>query len=240
VWLIFWRYAYREPRAIARPDEEAAPSPDSAPNTGVSWRVLLARRQAWAFVAGKFLTDPVWWFYLFWIPGFLHDTYGLPLDTFTSGLPIVVVYLAADVGSIGGGWLSSSLIRRGWSVNAGRKTAMFVCAASVVPVVFASQASGLWTAVALVSLAAAAHQGWSANLFTTVSDMFPQRAVGSVIGLGGFAGAVGGMLIAKFTGYVLDATGSYVPIFVVAGSAYLVALLVVHLLVPRMEPARVA
>jgi ACS family hexuronate transporter-like MFS transporter len=142
------------------------------------------------------------------------------------------------VGSIGGGWISSALIKRGWSINAGRKTAMLVCAVSVVPIIFAAGASQLWLAVSLVALAAAAHQGWSANLFTTVSDTFPRHAVGSVVGLGGMAGAVGGMFIAKLTGYLLQATGSYVPVFLIAGTTYLLALLIVHLLEPRMEPVK--
>jgi ACS family hexuronate transporter-like MFS transporter len=154
------------------------------------------------------------------------------------GPPLVAIYLIADIGSIGGGWLSSRLIKRGWSVNAGRKTAMLACALSVLPMVFASGAKDLWVAVALISLAAAAHQGWSANLFTLVSDMFPKQAIGSVVGFGGMAGAVGGMLIAKLTGYILNATGSYVPVFLIAAFAYVVALGVIHLLVPRLEPAR--
>jgi ACS family hexuronate transporter-like MFS transporter len=129
------------------------------------------------------------------------------------------------------------LIKQGWSVNAGRKTAMLICAIAVVPMVLASRATELWVAVGLVGLAAAAHQGWSANLFTLVSDMFPRQAVGSVVGLGGAAGAVGGMLIAKVTGYILEATGSYAPVFLIAASAYLVALGIVQLLVPRLEPA---
>src|SRR6185503_13026110 len=144
-----------------------------------------------------------------------------------------------DVGSVGGGWLSSTLIRRGWSVNAARKTAMLVCAVSVVPIVFASQVGSMWGAVALLSLATAAHQGWSANAFTLASDMFPRQAVGSVVGLGGFAGAVGGMLIAKLTGYLLEMTGSYTTVLTIAGAAYLTALVVVHILTPKLEPARI-
>jgi ACS family hexuronate transporter-like MFS transporter len=181
------------------------------------------------------MTDPIWWLYLFWIPDFLNRNHGLDLKSI--GLPLVVIYLVADVGSIGGGWLSSSLIKRGWTVNRARKTAMLVCALSVVPIMAAAKASNLWGAVALVSLAAAAHQGWSANLFTLVSDTFPRRAVGSVVGIGGMAGAVGGMLIALIVGEILQRTGSYVPIFIIAGSAYLAALLIVHLLAPRLEPA---
>jgi ACS family hexuronate transporter-like MFS transporter len=180
------------------------------------------------------MTDPVWWVYLFWIPDFLNRNHNLNLTTI--GLPIVIIYLIADVGSIGGGWLSSSLLKRGWTVNRARKTAMFVCGAAVVPIVFAANAGNLWVAVGLVGLAASAHQGWSANLFTLVSDSFPRRAVGSVVGFGGMAGAIGGMLVSKLTGYLLQWTGSYFPVFLIASTAYLSALLVIHLLVPTIQP----
>jgi len=186
---------------------------------------------------GKFLTDPVWWFFLFWLPKFLNQQYGLTLDKM--GLPLVVIYLTADIGSIGGGWLSSTLIKRGWSVNASRKTAMLVCALCVVPIVFAAKASSLWVAVALVSLGMAAHQGWSANLYTITSDMFPRNAVGSAIGIGGTLGALGGMFVATAAGYVLQITGSYYSLFLIAGSMYLVALGIIQLLAPRLEPAEI-
>jgi ACS family hexuronate transporter-like MFS transporter len=191
----------------------------------------------WAFAIAKFMTDPIWWLYLFWVPDFLHKKHGITLTNI--GLPIVVIYIIADIGSIGGGWISSALIKRGWSVNAGRKTAMLICAVAVVPIVFASQVKSLWLAVGLVGIAAAAHAGWSANVFTTASDMFPRRVVGSVVGIGGMAGAIGGMLIAKIVGYMLEWTGSYMPIFIMAGFMYLSALLVFHLLVPTLDPARV-
>jgi len=207
------------------------------PASRIPWLRLLPHRQTLAFAIGKFLTDPIWWFYLYWVPKFLHKNYGLTLDKI--GLPLVVIYLAADVGSIGGGWLSSSLIQRGWSVNAARKLAMLVCALCVVPIIFVAQASQLWLAVALLSLATAAHQGWSANLFTTVSDMFPRRAVGSVVGLGGMAGSIGGMFVATAAGWILETTGSYWPLFMVAGSAYLIALALIHLLAPTLEKAEV-
>jgi ACS family hexuronate transporter-like MFS transporter len=197
----------------------------------------MKHREAWAFAVGKFMTDPIWWLYLFWIPDFLQRNHGLDLKSL--GLPIVVIYLIADVGSIGGGWLSSRLISSGWSINAARKGAMLVCALCVVPIIFAANASNLWVAVTLVGIAAAAHQGWSANLFTFSSDMFPRRAVGSVVGFGGMAGAIGGMLIAKTTGYLLEWTGSYYPVFLIAGFAYLGALLVIHLLVPVIKPVRI-
>jgi len=239
LWLFFWIPIYRSPEA--HPSVGAAElayitsdPPDSPQH--IPWLQLLKYRQTWAFALGKFLTDPVWWLYLFWIPDFLNRNHGINLSTI--GPPLVTIFLVADVGSIGGGWLSSTLLKRGWSVNAGRKTAMLVCALAVVPMVFASQATNLWAAVALVSLAASAHQGWSANLFTLTSDMFPRQAVGSVVGLGGCAGAVGGMLIAKITGYILQTTGSYVLIFFIAAFAYLVALAIIHLLVPRMEPVK--
>jgi ACS family hexuronate transporter-like MFS transporter len=205
-------------------------------STRLPWSAVLPHRQTWAFMIGKFLTDPVWWLYLFWVPDFLNRNHGIDLRLV--GPPLVVIYLVADVGSIGGGWLSSNLIKRGWSVNAGRKTAMLVCAAAVLPMMFASGARDLWVAVALISVAAAAHQGWSANLFTLVSDTFPRQAVGSVVGIGGMAGAVGGMMIAKLTGYLLQVTGSYVPVFLIASFAYLTALAIIHLLVPRLEPAK--
>jgi ACS family hexuronate transporter-like MFS transporter len=187
---------------------------------------------------GKFLTDPVWWFYLFWLPGFLNRSYGIDLSNL--GLPLVVVYQASTIGSIGGGWISSSLLKRGWKLNAARKTAMLVCALAVTSVVFVARTGGnMWLAVALVSVAAAAHQGWSANLFTLASDMFPRGAVGSVVGFGGMGGAIGGMLVAPAVGYWLDwSHGAYGPLFVVAGSMYLIALALIHLLVPKLEKAR--
>jgi MFS transporter, ACS family, hexuronate transporter len=240
LWLLLWLPLYREPESHPRvnPSELAYIRSDPPETTArVPWRTVLPHRQTWAFMLGKFLTDPIWWLYLFWIPDFLNRNHGIDLRLI--GPPLVVIYLVADIGSIGGGWLSSALIKRGWSVNAGRKTAMLVCALAVLPMMFASGARELWIAVALISIAAAAHQGWSANLFTLVSDTFPRQAVGSVVGLGGMAGAVGGMLIAKLTGYLLQATGSYVPVFLIASFAYLTALAVIHLLVPRLEPARV-
>ena len=239
IWLLFWWPVYRRPEEhhhVSKSELAHITSDPADPAVKIPWRTLLPHRQTWAFMVGKFLTDPIWWLYLFWIPDFLNRNHGLDLKTI--GPPLVAIYLVADVGSIGGGWLSSSLIRRGWSINSGRKMAMLVCALAVVPMVFASGASQLWTAVALVSLAAAAHQGWSANLFTTASDMFPRQAVGSVVGLGGMAGAVGGMLIAKLTGYILQATGSYLPVFFIAAFAYLVGLAVIHVLAPRLEPVK--
>ena len=240
VWLIAWVLLYAPPEkqsrlsaaelAYIRSDAEVS-------EKSVPWASILRYRQTWAFAIGKMLTDPIWWVYLFWIPDFLNRNYGISLSQI--GVPLITIYLIADVGSVGGGWISSSLIRRGWSVNQGRKTAMLFCAVAVVPVMFAARASSVTMAVLLIGLAAAAHQGWSANIFTLVSDMFPKRAVGSVVGFGGMFGAIGGMVISKFVGYILEWTGSYVPIFIMAGSAYLIAFLVIHILVPQMRPAMV-
>ena len=241
LWLILWLPVYRRPEEHPRvsPEELAHIKSDPPePTTRVPWTRLLPHRQTWAFAIGKFMTDPVWWFYLFWLAKFLDKNYHITLAKLS--LPVIVVYLVADIGSIGGGWLSSRLIKRGWTINAGRKTAMLVCAICVVPVVFASLVTHMWVAVGLISLATAAHQGFSANIFTFASDMFPRRAVGSVVGIGGMAGAVGGMLFSATTGYVLLWTNSnYVPVFIVCGSVYLLALLIMHLLVPRLEPAKI-
>jgi len=237
LWLAAWIPLYGSPDKHPRvsPAELALIQSDPPdPPARLPWGELLMHRQTWAFAIGKFLTDPIWWLYLFWVPDFLQRNHGLNLTTI--GLPLVVIYVVADVGSIGGGWLSSSLLKRGWSVNAARKTAMLVCAVSVTPIVFASRAHDLWVAVGLVALAAGAHQGWSANIFTTASDMFPRKAVGSVVGIGGMAGAIGGMLIAKITGYLLQVTGTYLVVFFIAGSMYLLALGVFQILVPKIEP----
>ncbi len=239
-WLILWWWLYESPERHARlKSSELAyiRSDPQEPATKISWLRLAGLRQTWAFSIGKFLTDPIWWFYLYWIPKFLNEKHGLTLSKL--GPPLITIYVVADVGSIGGGWLSSRLIKAGWSINASRKTAMLVCALCVVPIIFASQVRGVWPAVALISLAAAAHQGWSANLFTTASDMFPRRAVGSVVGMGGMAGAIGGMLIATATGYLLEITRSYHAVFVVAGAAYLVALAIFHAISPRLRQADV-
>jgi ACS family hexuronate transporter-like MFS transporter len=238
-WLAGWLAIYRRPEEHPRLSREELAhirSDPVEPMVRIPWGRLLRHRQTWAFAAGKFFTDPIWWFFLFWLPKFLDQTYGITL--LGLGPPLVIIYLAADVGSIGGGWISSALIHRGWSVNAGRKTAMLACALCVTPIVLAARASSLWVAVGLIGLATAAHQGWSANLYTLVSDTFPRRAVASVVGIGGFAGSASGMMAATATGYLLQWTGSYVPIFFVAGSAYLVALAVIHVLVPDLQAAR--
>jgi ACS family hexuronate transporter-like MFS transporter len=240
VWLIFWLVLYRKPEEhprVSKAELEYIRSDPQAPMAKISWVKLIRHRQTWGFVMGKFLIDPIWWFLLFWIPDFLQRSHGLKLMQI--GLPIMVIYLLADVGSVAGGWLSSSLIHRGQSVNMARKVTMLICALSVVPIVLAYRVEGLWPVVLLIGLAAAAHQGFSANLFTLTSDIFPSQAVGSVVGIGGMAGAIGGMVMAKIVGYVLQWTGSYMVPFFIAGSSYLVALAFIQLLTPKLEPVTI-
>lgn len=240
IWLVFWMAIYKRPEEDAKLSKNELTYIQSDPQdpvTKVPWRRLFPHRQTWAFGIGKLLTDPIWWIYLFWLPDFLNKQYGLDLKSF--GIPLAVIYIIADVGSIGGGYISGALIKQGFTINRSRKTAMLICALAVVPIVFASMTSNLWVAVILIGIAAAAHQGWSANIFTLSSDMFPKQAVGSVVGIGGMLGAVGGMIISPIVGYILQTTGSYVPIFIMAASAYLVALLIIHLLAPRLEPAAI-
>jgi MFS transporter, ACS family, hexuronate transporter len=231
LWLLVWLALYRSPEAaFAAPAASAASAA-----SGVPWLSLLTHRQTWAIVAGKFLADPVWWFYLYWLPKFLDATYGIKLAKVA--LPLITVYVIADVGSIGGGWLSSSFLKRGWTTNRARKTAMLLMALAIVPTALAPRAGSLWIAVLIVALAAAAHQGWSANVYTLASDMFPPSAVASVSGIGGFAGAMGGVLFQWLTGRILDATGgNYASIFAVCGFAYVTAWTIIHLLAPRLEP----
>jgi MFS transporter, ACS family, hexuronate transporter len=238
-WLLFWLPTYRRPekhaRVSARELAYIQSDPPDPPAEKIPWVRLIPHRQTSAFAIGKYLTDPIWWFYLYWIPGFLREHH--KLDLAGSAAPLIVIYLIADVGSIGGGWLSSTFIKRGWTINRARKTAMLICALAVTPIIFASNVKSLWGAVALIGLAAAAHQGWSCNLFTTTSDMFPRKAVGSVVGIGGMAGALGGATMAVATGYILQSTGqNYTIVFMIAGTAYLVALAVIHVLAPQLAP----
>ena len=240
VWLIFWLLLYRKPEEhsrVCKAELDYIRSDPAESVAKVKWISLFPHRQTWAFVTGKFMIDPIWWFYLFWVPDFLQRRHGLSLMKI--GVPIMVIYVISDVGSVAGGWLSSWLIKRGKSVNAARKITMLLCAFSVVPIVFAYRTESMWEAVLLIGLAAAGHQGFSANLFTLSSDLFPAKAVGSVVGIGGMAGAIGGMLIAKIVGYVLQWTGSYMIPFFIAGFAYLLAVAAIQVLSPKLEPARI-
>jgi len=239
LWLAFWLAIYGRPEehssvSVRELDAIRSDPPDKF--TSVPWVRLLPKRETWSFAVGKFLTDPIWWFYLFWFPKFMQETFGLSLQQIV--VPTLVVYNVSAVGSIIGGWLPLELIRRGWNANAARKTAMLACALAVVPVLYAPYCRNQWIVVGLVGLATAAHQGWSANLFTTVSDTFPRAAVGSVVGIGGTIGSIGGVLMSIFTGLIVDRTHSYLILFLIAGSAYLVALAAVHILSPRLAPAK--
>ncbi|HLZ75445.1 MFS transporter [Phenylobacterium sp.] len=240
LWLPIWLLVYRTPRqqkSLSAAELAHIESDPADPPGKVLWSVLLRQRETWAYAIGKFLIDPVWWMWLFWLPDFFGKRYHLDLKTF--GPPVVAVYLLSDVGSIGGGWLSSRFIKAGWSINRARKTTMLICAVLALPVAFAAQASSLWLAVGIIGIATAAHQGFSANLYTLPGDVFPRSAVGSVVGIGGMIGAIGGMVMAKYAGFVLDRIGVYTPIFVVAASVYLLALLAIHLLSPKLEPVEI-
>jgi ACS family hexuronate transporter-like MFS transporter len=237
-WLAVWLIWYRRPREMRSLSAQELAYIESDPQQAqrpVPWSRLLATRQTWAYMAGRFLIDPVWWTFLFWLPDFFSKRYGVDLKHY--GPPLVTIYVMADVGSVLGGWRSSRLIKRGVAVGRARKMAMLACAVCALPVAGAMYASNLWVAVAVIGLACAAHQGFSANLYALPSDLFPRWAMGSVVGLGGFSGAAGGVLMSLYAANVLQVIGSYTPIFVFASVAYLFALLVVHLIVPAYAPA---
>ncbi|MEJ0005171.1 MAG: MFS transporter [Steroidobacteraceae bacterium] len=240
LWLVAWVTVYRRPQDHPRVNaaELALIESDPAdPVTPVNWWKLLTLRETWAYASGRFLIDPIWWFYLFWLPDFLNKTYHLDLSSY--GPPLIAIYLISDVGSVLGGFSSSALLRRGVGVNVARKLTMLACALLVLPILKVDGAHELWVAVLLIGLAAAAHQAFSANLYTFPSDVLPRSAVGSVIGIGGMMGAVGGMLFTKFVGQILQATGSYRILFIIAGSVYLIALMVIHILSPRLKRVRI-
>ena len=239
-WVIAWLALYRDPHTHKRVNaaELAYIRQDPAdPPVKVQglWLKLLTKRETWAFALGKFFIDPIWWFYLFWLPPYLHDTYHLDIVGF--GLPIAAIYLLSDVGSVAGGWLSGRLIKSGMTANKARKITMFICAVAILPVVLTQFIDNVWINVLIIGIAAAGHQAFSANVYTLPSDTFPRFAVGSVIGIGGTLGALGGMLFSMYIGKVLDSVGSYAPIFAAAGGAYFLALLSIHLLSPRLERA---
>lgn len=247
IWLIFWLIFYeipsREKRlgqaeyAYIHSDDD--PVPDSGDHAKVPWSRLLGIRQTWAFIFGKFLTDPIWWFFLFWLADYFNKTFAL--DVMKPGWPLVIIYSSTTIGSIGGGYFSGALIKKGWPVYKARKTVMLIFAFCVVPVFTVQYFHNMWMVVALISLAAAAHQAWSANIFTTCSDMFPKKAVSSVTGIGGMAGSIGGIIFQPLVGWILDyftrtqnVTLGYNFIFMICGGAYLVAWVVMHLFAPKM------
>ena len=251
VLLAFWLWLFRLPREHPKVTQEelAYIEQDGEDPAGepLTWGQALRQRQAWYFIAGKFFTDPVWYLFLFWLTDFFSRTQGLELFPkgdagilATIGPALILVYLLADVGSIAGGWFSSHLIKRGWSVNAARKTTLFIAALCALPLVMIASIDNTLVVVALIGLGTAGHQAFSSNIFAMISDLYPRRAIATVAGMGGLAGSIGGILIAQATGWTLELTGSYVPIVIYAGLGYLIALTVIHLLVPRMEPAPLA
>lgn len=241
-WIVIWYFTYDKPSAHKKVGSAELKYINEglveSPKPTTTWIRLLGLRQTWAFMMGKFLTDPVWWFYLFWLPSYFTTKFHLTLSTL--GLPLVIVYSAATVGSIFGGWLPAPFRKTGMPVARARLAAMFVCACAVVPIFLAAYVNNEWLSIGLLSLATAAHQGFSANLFTTVSDMFPRSEVASVTGIGGTAGAIGGALIASVAGFVLQYMHTYAPLFFIAASAYLLALGIIVLLVPGLKKAEIA
>jgi ACS family hexuronate transporter-like MFS transporter len=239
IWLLGWLWLYRKPAEHKRVSpQELAEIQSEPPETvqTVPWSRILPSRETWAFAVAKALSDPIWWFYLFWLPSYLRDTFHL--DIHGNRMPLVVAYGISTIGSVGGGWLSGAFLRHGKSLNVARKGAMAICAVCVLPVLYAPFSHDLWTVVCLVGVAMAAHQGWSANLFTVPSDLFPKAAVGSVVGFGGMIGSAAGVLFQLMTGYVVEWSHSYIPIFAVCGLSYCLGLFLMHLLTPRMAPAR--
>ncbi|HLY40528.1 MAG TPA: MFS transporter [Terracidiphilus sp.] len=226
-WIAWWSVRYRKPDT----------STDSVPaaHANFPWTRLLRYRQTWGFALGKFLTDPVWWFYLFWLPGYFNTHFKLDLSHI--GLPLIVIYVVSTVGSVTGGWLPRGFVRMGMDLKQARLTAMLTCACLVVPITLAGGLKSEWTAVALLSLATSAHQGWSANIFTTASDMFPAELVGTVVSFGQVAGAVGGSIFALVAGHILQFVHSYVPLFLFSGFAYLIALGLLRMLAPGLKRA---
>ena len=247
VWLIFWLYFYEIPakhKKVTKTELDHIHSDneeDTSNEKPISWGTIFKVRQTYVFIVGKLLTDPIWWFFLFWLPSYFSTSFSLDLKK--PGWPLVIIYMATSIGSIGGGYLSSYFIQKGWPVHKARKTAMFIFALCVLPIMTARYATNMWVAVGLISLAAAAHQAWSANIFTVASDMFPKKAISSVVGIGGMAGSFGGVLFPIFVGYILDAyklagnlTGGYNIIFFVCGLMYMLAWVVMHLISPKMTP----
>lgn len=244
IWIVFWLFLYGKPEKANKvnkeelewihQDERSDPTPATA--CKVSWIGLLKYRQTWAFAMCKFLTDPIFWFFLFWLPKWLHDSRGI--DMAHMATPLVLINILATIGGLAGGYLPAWLINRGIAVNKACKLTLLLCAICVLPILLVSTASNLWVAVILIGMAVAAHQGWSVNLYTSVSDMFPKEAVGAVVGIGCLIGSIGSILFAQATGHILQATGSYWSIFLMGGFAYLLGFIIMHFLTPTMSAAK--
>ena len=239
VWLAFWLVMYAKPQDHASVSAAELAHIQSDPGERlerVPWLRLFPCKETWVFAIAKFLSDPIWWFYTFWLPGYLQETFHLNISE--NRWPVMMAFGLSAIGSVGGGYLSGAMLKSGRSLNVARKSALLICAVAILPVLYAPFSKNLWVVVGLTGLAMAAHQGWSANLFTVASDLFPKAAVASVVGIGGMVGAIGGALFDVFTGHVLKWTGSYIPVFAVCGSSYFVALIIVHLMTPKYTPAK--
>ncbi len=239
-WIIAWLSIYKKPEEdpkVSKAELALIQSDAAEPTVKIPWRKLLPHKQMWAFAVAKFMTDCFWWFYLFGSPDFFNKKFNL--DPEGRKYMIMMIYVVASVGSIAGGWLAGAFMKRGWTVNKARKITMLICSAFVLPVVYSAITDSKWVAAVLITIAASAHQAWSANVFSLAGDMFPRRVVGSVTGLGGMIGAVGGMALFYITGKALKQTGNYLPVFILASLAYITALVIVHLIVPRLETARI-
>jgi MFS transporter, ACS family, hexuronate transporter len=240
VWLALWLFLYTKPEKnphVSASELHWILGDREDTTARVPWLRLLRVKETWAFSLGKFFTDAIWWFWIFWVPQYMQGTFHLNL--IHSAVPVATIYGLSIIGSVGAGWLPAYLLRRGSTPNVARKASMLVCALAVVPVIYVPFSHNIWVAVLLIGLACAAHQGWSANMFTLPSDMFPKAAVASVVGIGGMSGALGGALLQRAAGHIIAWTGSYLSLFAIACSAYLLALLVVQLLTPRLEPVNV-
>jgi ACS family hexuronate transporter-like MFS transporter len=240
LWIAAWLLLYKKPEDHPRVNSAELALIQSEvvePTVKIPWRRLLPHRQMWAFAVAKFMTDCFWWFYLFGSPDFFNKKFNLDADQ--RKYMIMLIYVVASVGSIAGGWLAGFFMKRGWSANKARKITMLICAAFVLPVFYSAITEDKWVAAVLITLAASAHQAWSANAFSLAGDMFPKRVVGSVTGLGGMIGASGGIILFWITGKVLKQTGNYFPVFLMASLSYVTALVIVHLLAPRLEQAKV-
>ncbi|CCH01005.1 major facilitator superfamily MFS_1 [Fibrella aestuarina BUZ 2] len=241
VLLAFWWFSYSKPQR--NPHVSAAElayirsDAVTEPPLRVSWLRLLSYKQTWAYAIGKFLADPIWWFYMAWLPDFFNTNEALDqkLDLKSFGIPFLIIYVVSDAGSIFFGWLSTQFMNRGWSANRARKTTMLICALCVMPIMYAAKTNSLMVAIALISLAAAAHQGWAANMYTFASDLFPKNVTATVTSIGGMFGALGGILLARYSGDIINNLGYY-PLFIIAAGAYLLALLLIHLVLPKLEP----
>jgi ACS family hexuronate transporter-like MFS transporter len=236
IWLIFWWLYYHKPEEhpkLKREEYKHIRQDGEDQTESTPWARLLPLKSTIGLAITRFISDWVWWFFLFWLPKFLNDAYGITLSKI--GLPLIVIYVVSSVGGIAGGWFSSKMIRRGKSIDDARKTVILICGFCALPVILAPVIGGLWIAVALIALVASAHQAWAANMFSIISDVFPRNAVGSVTGLIGTAGAIGGALAATFVGYIREWTGSYTTVFIIAGSVYLLNWLIIKIFIPRIE-----